>query len=366
VANAYNATITQTADDEGNITGTLINSEGDNVFCANQERRVFDELIAQVAEHAQQTLVRAANDARNTCEARNGGSGAQENFIWAELSQTAGSTNFDWNTYAVRGLANADIVRSSNIWGGFCAVRVSMIATDTNLNATFTGNTRYFSVGDTIICGSWLTDNDTRAIERRIRDGVRAPRTDVGLATVMGGLVTAVGGNMVHNMTMNSMNQNTTEGRAACNIRGSCVNNCNEAQVVDLVGRTIFISICGNTADVDDETRGRQEACNRERERLLAGAECVEVPASAAGNRRLLGFGDGSGGIAWGNVATTAVTGALGAWGSNAMARAHRDAQHEQRRDAAVNEWFDSIGQEIQCVVGGRPAGRFGDVIEIR
>ncbi|MCL1785624.1 MAG: hypothetical protein FWG39_00540 [Alphaproteobacteria bacterium] len=369
-------------DEDGKYTGnytTTPNDElsmqsSDNANCALNEKAIFNNLIDEVAMEAQQRLVYQANAAKNACEARNRVAAAQDNFMWAAVD----SSFDDWGTYAVKGLATDKVERTAYVWGGFCAVRVSMVATNTTLEKHFTNNTRYFSVGDTIMCGSWLTDSDMKAIIKTLESEVKKPGTNVQTAAWTGAIIAAVGGNMAHNSIMNTMEKNKTNDQMVCDVKNAGCNKCTDSTkahvVVELNDKKITVSGCKTEDEAEDEADditkfsvanySDTKVCEAQVKSFKESKTCVE--SASLKERGLIGFNDGRGGFAWGNLATTVGSGVIGYMATKRIAEERRDALHRERKDAAVAEFMDSIGSEIHCIVGGKNAGRFGDLIEIK
>jgi hypothetical protein len=73
-------------------------------------------------------------------------------------------------------------------------------------------------------------------------------------------------------------------------------------------------------------------------------------------NRAAIGLGT-AGALLGGGLAGAGVGVAM----QNARKQWLLDKQNE-----AVAEWFNEVGSKIQCVVGGKPAGSYGDLIELK
>ncbi|MCL2737750.1 MAG: hypothetical protein FWE17_02725, partial [Alphaproteobacteria bacterium] len=354
--------------------------------CAMQGRRIFDELIADIAAEAQQRLIVAANEAKNQCLDRNRVRGLQDNFVWANVSDLRDRFN------PVQGILVQDIRPTADIWDGFCAVRITMNSDDTILNNHLSGvmasrNVRYFSVGDAAVCGSWMSQSDLESLEDAVRAANPQSRVQKGTSGRWMGAITGIlgggaGGIAVGNMIGNAGardNCTTRGGTSACNMCGHQIRGTDAGDVDDRVWYTCDISIIGNEVVVSNRETSREppvseggggrigdtfiastlRGCNDAVDNLLN--QCN------AGNRnRTMQLGRH--GITGGLVGAAGL-GAVGLIAGNQIDVARqRTAQEEERlkQDAAVAEWFNTIGSRINCFIDGRQVGRFGDPIEIR
>ena len=406
---------------------TPILDEDDNVIgqntsvahCTGVQNRIFNELIADVANNAQQTLVRAANDARNQCLDRNRAVAALPNFVWASMSEInldreprvipANSTpeeidrimaqdDNDGLFNPVRGLSARWVSQnqSADIWNGFCAAKVTMSSDDTELNKVLNGGdfVRYFSIGDTFICGGWITQAQLSAIDTNVRGNVslgnhERQRSHAAIWTIAGAMAGgaggAIGGRAVGNMfstqdtrtyRQNNCSTASTDDRAeALGDCSSCSGGSGGSGICDVSVITVGTGTEAVNKILIRQNRGgtlNMENCNRRYENLQQSEDCrIQTGSGTAGNRNE-GIG-WAGGLTRGQLGGTvgALAGAgLGAWGANAAATSYARNANErllaEKQDAAVAEWFNNVGSRIHCTMNGRRVGSYGDLIEIR
>jgi len=371
--------------------------------CLDQEIFIFNDLIGDISRHAQEVAIRNQNAAKNACIARNRGvQGLQPNFLWSLVPEEIPSD------YAIMGLTRDDgIEETERLWGAFCAVRVTMLADDPLINDYFGGRTmrgefiddndrrtpfeftlrqaeitRYFSQGDSVICGSWITQAQLNNIDTLIRSQTRLTRSEQtwamrnpwlsGVVAGVGGAVAGgAGGAMLGNLIGNQANRATPTANPACtacvNARGAgysftspCATDHN-----NFVGRDIP---AGEDRDGNPQTRRVVEAdlqvalamCRAELDREAATAQ----QTATAARRGLLDMSAGAGRT---GAIIGATAGGLGtAWLVAQTTESNRLALEEAKKDAAVQEWFSTVGNRIHCIVNGRRAGSYGDVIELR
>jgi hypothetical protein len=186
-------------------------------ICRDIEQNIFDNLIADISRRAQAEALRRANDAMNQCVNRNRNVvGMIPNFVWAEIPDIE---RFNPN----EGLMVREITQTADMWNGFCAAKVTMQSEDTELRETLAADRfiRYFSVGDTFICGGWLARRDMEAIEARVRAdrerrglGNERVRSNAGLYTVMA----ALGGGAGANVLFNSIQRSVAGAPKSCEV----------------------------------------------------------------------------------------------------------------------------------------------------
>lgn len=157
---------------------------------------LFKELIADLEIEAQAKYNAKLTAQQNMCMAMNSGGIMAGNdmsaiYKWVKLSKNGGKVP---NDYSVQGLTTGQFKDSNDLYGSFCAVRVTLQSDDPDIMAALSGNyngqtfkrlgtgnhelradtnldvdlstsaSRYFAIGDPITCGSWLSYADLEKI----------------------------------------------------------------------------------------------------------------------------------------------------------------------------------------------------------
>ncbi|MDW2994815.1 MAG: hypothetical protein R8N24_02205 [Alphaproteobacteria bacterium] len=149
---------------------------------------LFKELIADLEIEAQAKYNAKLTKQQNMCLAANaggimGGNDMSSIYKWVKL----GNGGRVPNDYSIQGLKTSQFKASNDLYGSFCAVRVTLQSDDPDIMAALSGNyagqtfkrlgtgnhelradtnldvdlsgsaSRYFAIGDPITCGSWLS-----------------------------------------------------------------------------------------------------------------------------------------------------------------------------------------------------------------
>ena len=120
---------------------------------------LFSELVYDLEKEAQAIYNSKLTQEQNMCMAANNGgimSGHDtgSTFMWAKLRN-----NRVPNDYNVNGLSRNNFDPSNELYGSFCAMRVTVQSDDADIqeamrDASWTN--AYFAVGDSFTCGSWI------------------------------------------------------------------------------------------------------------------------------------------------------------------------------------------------------------------
>lgn len=120
---------------------------------------LFSELVYDLEKEAQAIYNSKLTQEQNMCLAQNNGgimSGRDtgSTFMWAKLRN-----NRVPNDYNVNGLSRNNFDPSNELYGSFCAMRVTVQSDDADIqeamrDASWTN--AYFAVGDSFTCGSWI------------------------------------------------------------------------------------------------------------------------------------------------------------------------------------------------------------------
>ena len=159
---------------------------------------VFMNLLFDIEKEAQAIYNAKLTQEQNMCMASNSGGimgagGMESTFVWAKLNNNRVPDN-----YTMDGLKSSQFKASNELYGSFCAVRVTLQSDDATVQNALRGKewaTTYFATGDTFACGSWIPQDQlnqlaTSATQDKA-DNQKNLRTWLG---VLGGLGGAVGG----------------------------------------------------------------------------------------------------------------------------------------------------------------------------
>ncbi len=167
---------------------------------------LFKELIVDIEKEAQAIYNAKLTAEQNLCYANNNGGIVGKNdfgsrFMWVKLKNGKVPTN-----YGTQGLTDNQFVSSNDLYGSFCRGRIELRSSDKDVQDYLSGSganssVRYFAVGDSFTCGSWLTNKDleniTNAVGKRAREqageGSSADKWTKIWTTVGGGVLGGVG-----------------------------------------------------------------------------------------------------------------------------------------------------------------------------
>lgn len=383
--------------------------------CATQEAAIFGELIADVAATATAKLTLEQNKLKNQCESRRGQMASADNFIWAERPSTIP------DDYSIKGLGSNTVTTGTpNLWGAFCQVKVSIMSTDPHISEKLSKTSAYFSLGDAVMCGSWITQSDLNNITASIKAGVSvddtAEKNAWWIAGAAGALLGAVGGGVLGNKIGTELDDNKNaakdnidmdeiKGQLAAldkcadvatglltSVQGISENNCYK-MVADTQNGCKYLGVAGVNSDAI--TLGKVEAAecsqgltqkkngscddiswsNYKKLECTGGSGLLDKIAKArqdllkAQSDAVTGVESKAGrnwGTAIGAIGGAALGGAATGLLAHNVARIEREVRQKRAKDAAVAEWFENVGSKIQCAIGGKPVGYYGDVIEIK
>ncbi|MDW3024311.1 MAG: hypothetical protein R8N50_01325 [Alphaproteobacteria bacterium] len=124
-------------------------------------RSLFKDLIYDLEIEAQAKYNAKLTKQQNMCLAENsaggvvGKAGSGSVYMWAKLK-----SNKVPASYVSQGLKSNEFMSSNDLYGSFCAVRVTLQSDDKTIQDEMSSGadwtTRYFAAGDTFTCGSWI------------------------------------------------------------------------------------------------------------------------------------------------------------------------------------------------------------------
>ncbi len=219
-AGTYNSGMTQLTDDAGNYVCRAddgsrgpcnqMNNEthqyyDEPVYVSLDEaardtaaKSVFTNLLFDIEKEAQAIYNAKLTQEQNMCMASNSGGimgagGMESTFVWAKLNNNRVPDN-----YTMDGLKSSQFKASNELYGSFCAVRVTLQSDDATVQNALRGKewaTTYFATGDTFACGSWIPQGQLNQLaDAAFADKTENQKTLRTWLGVLGGLGGAVGG----------------------------------------------------------------------------------------------------------------------------------------------------------------------------
>lgn len=375
---------------------------------------MFSSLLYDIEKEAQAIYNSKLTQEQNRCLAANAGGLLAKNdtgssFMWAKLR-----SNRIPDDYAVNGLERNNFIASNDLYGSFCAVRVSIQSDDPDIQAEMNGadwTSAYFAVGDALTCGSWIPYDELEKIANTVAEEQTADKAESQKRTrtwvgVLGGLGSAVGGaflgkgiqdgtvlggltgkknntdqtdvtkNRIDTMlstmrspyagagsmvqsywtsiesTANSLNVNSTVVNNAATQVTNWVNEFNEWERANITNRP-----ANATQPAPSYTSFK--STNDSAVQSALSALKTEIDA-ADGNS------DSGGAPAWlGPTLGAAVTGAAGATILTLATRDIQNANLSAEQKQIYEDWMNNVGRHIKCFIGGEEAADFGDIITI-
>ena len=386
-----------------------------STYAQNQAAEtMFRSLVYDIEKEAQAIYNSKLTQEQHRCLAANAGGLLAKNdtgssFMWAKLR-----SNRIPDDYAVNGLERNDFIASNDLYGSFCAVRVSIQSDDPDIQAKMNGadwTSAYFAVGDALTCGSWIPYDELEKIANTVAEEQTADKAESQKRTrtwvgVLGGLGSAVGGaflgkgiqdgtvlggltgkknntdqtdvtkNRIDTMlstmrspyagagsmvqsywtsiesTANSLNVNSTVVNNAATQVTNWVNEFNEWERANITNRP-----ANATQPAPSYTSFK--STNDSVVQSALSALKTEIDA-ADGNS------DSGGAPAWlGPTLGAAVTGAAGATILTLATRDIQNANLSAEQKQIYEDWMNNVGRHIKCFIGGEEAADFGDIITI-
>jgi hypothetical protein len=280
--------------------------------------------------------------------------------------------------------------------------------TDKEEDATFTSNRlAYFALGDSVMCGSWIDRADLESIERVIRNEAAVAEFNktsndwwnnhgAQIAGILGAAGGAVGGGFagkaIGGFFGDNFNSDTNEVlvaqgslagvkgavSTARGVIGSKESSCAGAAdgvmqkyIENINSPVTHNGLSGISGTINVYSYTKQTNCsgpgmtwNDVASRLdSVEGEIRKIenakPTDAANSKakaRGTWIGAAAGGLGGGLLA--------GGITQSAINEANR-MRELKAGDAAVKAWFDNVGSKIQCTVGGRVVGSYGDIITL-
>jgi hypothetical protein len=160
---------------------------------------LFKDLIFDLEKEAQAKYNAKLTKEQNDCLAANNGGIMGQNelgstYMWAKLKSNKVPADYSSN-----GLKSGQFVASNELYGSFCRLKVTVHSDDINILNALNGTlvtkdaenkdnfttksvinkdwaTRYFAVGDTFVCGSWIPQQALMEIANAVGENARADK----------------------------------------------------------------------------------------------------------------------------------------------------------------------------------------------
>ena len=164
-----------TVDENGAVYSEPVVIGYDTYVQTQAARSLFKDLIYDLEIEAQAKYNAKLTKQQNMCLAENRAGGivgksGSSTFMWAKLKTDRVPSN-----YTVAGLLPNQFAASNDLYGSFCAVRVTLQSDDKNIQGVLNNartnnayNTRYFAAGDSFTCGSWIPQSVLEDIAKKV------------------------------------------------------------------------------------------------------------------------------------------------------------------------------------------------------
>ena len=415
-----------TADNGDGVTGRCDDASGQYIYpkMVSQttyaqnlaERQIFRDLIADLEMEAQAKYNAKLTKQQNMCMSSNAGGivGNKDmgsTYMWVKLKNNKVPTN-----YSVAGLETKDFVASNDLYGSFCAVKVTLQSDDAKVQEAMKGadwSNAFFAVGDTFTCGSWIPADDLEDITDSVvadatADMVANQNRTTFWTTLLGTLGGAVGGaylgsgiqkgTVFSGLTGFNNPNKTQSGTTASNITVQYIdairdilNAPNIRDVQDTLPTYVTMMernareqnitssvITGAVNGVNAWSDAVVTTVNGHEQLIISDSENANNIASLKSSAlRALDLLEsesnsvqtsGKSSNAWSGLGATLGAAVTGAAGGFLVWKATRDIQQSTLSAAekeAYEEWMDAIGRHIKCYIGTLEAGDYGDIISV-
>ena len=368
---------------------------------------LFKDLIYDLEIEAQAAYNAKLTYQMNQCMNSNSTGGIVGNrdmgasYAWVKLR-----SNKIPDDYNVNGIPSGQMVASNDLYNSFCRVRVTLQSSDKDIQEVLKAgswSTAYFAVGDGFTCGSWVPSEDLESLANTAaKDAVanlekRQKSTRI-ITTILGGIATTTGGGFLgQGIADGKLNENwgvknKTKLSDDCKVleknkydpdikailesdKYTIDKNCKEAEVVKYIGivnggdnaakaNCADVYSFDNTLVCNDSDPNKnssasaiKDAAKKAVESLMPDCHCVEDNDK---NQEKAGQGWQKGGAA--TLGAIGV-GALGTAAVYHITKAAQDAKLTEAEQAAYDEFMESVGSKIRCVVGHQAVASFGQFV---
>ena len=367
----------------------------------NGAKSLFQKILRNEEMKVQATYNAKLTNEMNICTRNNrndnGGTGIMGNsdhgstFMWAKLKSNKVPKN-----YQMKGLTENQFDESNDLYGSFCRARVTVMSDDKAIQDSLGAEvTAYFAVGDTFVCGSWISQKtlekisqivaDNKVCEQGlgkwVKDGNGGRKCDpdkksvkenntIWLSTVIpaivGGGATAaltetgtLGGLLSKANLKNSNDADQKQMKKYCENQAQyAIDNATDATkaaAAALRAQTACESVVASNMKTSCE-KGSYDLTKTEG--VKAFAEAIKAACNVAPDSKVAEIKNGR----W--IAPLAGAATAAGAGLTIALRAQKQKKQEIR-DEAAQEWLNDVGNHITCYVGTTEVGSYGDPVPL-
>ncbi|MDE6250650.1 MAG: hypothetical protein K2M34_03385 [Alphaproteobacteria bacterium] len=405
-----------TVDDAGNVYDQPVMVSITTYKQTQAASTLFKDLIYDIEKEAQAKYNAKLTKEQNACLAMNEGgllgkSDTGSTYMWVKLRSNKTPKN-----YSINGLAANQFVASNDLYGSFCRARITIQSDDKNIQELIRKGpswaTAYFAVGDVYTCGSWIPNSVLEGIAKDLADEA-AHKNDAQYKrvrdwmTALGAVGGTVGGGYLGAGIQNGSvfsgltGLNNSKGKATVDNKNNCTRNIGWA--IDAANRLKpnATKDTGSYAYVKDYTDKALKACENledvkgslpykdvkdaknalgsvpfkvETSNAWVEGEQAKVQTLITALEKLKTVAEDSDGESASNGKNkqwigSSIGSALGGVGGAFLLRQITTDIQDSNRDAAYNaayeEFMNTIGNHIQCYIGGEEAGTYGQTYQI-
>ncbi len=374
------------------------------------ENGFFRELVYDLEKEAQAKYNAKLTKLQKTCLASNshgGVMGANDHastYKWAKLSGALP------DNYANSGLTGSEFKESNDLYGSFCAVKVTLQSDDQVIRDALNGvlkeknervvegkyreggsidlsadQSRYFAVGDPIVCGGWLTGEQLEQIASVVEANARAQAKDEQpknlrlWMTALGAVGGGTGGVFLGDGIQKGSVFGGLQGKEnkGTSVRKNDVKKCQDSysnaktkiksansdnydKVVEYVENAEKLldkyGVAPESVETEIDDWKNSTSTKAETAKTAIGKayeKCADIYSADVGKNPNAGK--------WIGGVTTALAGGGLAY---AITDAALDAKLDQAGNEAYQAFMDSVGNKIHCYIGSQKVGSYGSIIE--
>jgi hypothetical protein len=361
---------------------------------------LFTQVLGDLEREAQAQYNAKLTEEQNMCVAANSGGIMGRNdmtgtYRWVKLTSRKIPKE-----YATAGLKTKQITPSNDLYGSFCAARVTIQSDDTDIQAWLNSGrdwaTVYFAVGDVFTCGSWIPNADLESIATKVAEKKMKAQGKDSLVTGAGtgklttnqkwwlagatALSAGVGGwgmdalqtgtnfgkllgTQDRESSVSDADRETVEVnlKTAIETYNSSNNGCNgrnsATKVFTRTGGS-YITGAGQLYDWTYINANATHSCTN----LYTYIEDLRSALNVDSKGRTK---DGRKGRAALDTVAAAGTGIAGFLATRETMKDANKREYDEATQAAINEFMSNVGSHIFCFIGAEEAGTFGDVVEV-
>ena len=355
---------------------------------------LFREVLADLEADAQAQYNAKLTEEQNMCRNANSGGLIGRNNMTGTYRWVKLRSNKVPKSYAASGLTDKQIANSNDIYGSFCAARVTIQSDDPYIQEQIRNgsdwSTRYFAVGDVFTCGSWIPQDHLESIASTIaqKQMDAQGKTQYGLTTsqkwwLAGATILSAGAG---GWGMDALQTGTNFGKLfGTNDRDSRFDeddieyikeNLDDAQAKyitacdgKLSSNTLVCKKFYKTNNLFDlyEWEKKGGSCTGGAKE----ASCTNLHTYITDLRSALNIDskgktkDGRKGRAVLDTVAAAGTGIAGFLATRETMKATNKQEYDEETRAIISEFMSNVGNHIYCFIGAEEAGTFGDVVEV-